>query len=407
MTVKPGSWEVMKKIIAIGTISIFILTLGFSGSGCTQAQQTAVTISTAVESSTAETTLIEISTEETAAKEKVPENFELLYVPKLIPDESLGSLPWFDIIEAGIMQCASDYGFRATVIGPPKADPAFQAQIVLDNIGKNFDAIIVCPLEDKIIDAAFERANKAGVLTFSNEGYGLKNVTYDIAAMSNQAYGEAMMKAGAAYTNGSGSYLMSVGFLNSAAHNAWADAAIDYQKNNVSALTNVLGYSKGTDRFEDNEDPETASKKLTEYIENNKNLNLIIGNSPSTGIAAGEVIAKKRLKGKLFFVGTGMPVTIGKYISEGILQEGFFWDPYLLGYAMGYIAYQSWLENVPGDGDSISRPDGSKIEGYENLAVGINAAGGNIIYGNAIESINAENLESWYSKFANYGWPQN
>ena len=397
----------MKKIIAIVTISIFILTLGFLGSGCTQAQQTAVTISTAVESSTAETTLIEISTEETAAKEKVPENFELLYVPKLVPDESLGTLPWFDIIKAGMTQCASDYGFKATVIGPPKADPAMQAQIVLDNIGKNFDAIIVCPIEDKIIDTAFERANKAGVLTFGNEGYSLKNVTYDIAAMSNEAFGEAMMKAGAAYTNGSGSYLVSVGFLNSAAHNAWADAQIDFQKNNFSSLTNVLGYSKGTDRFEDNEDPKIASEKLTEYIENNKNLNLIIGNSASTGIAAGEVIAKKRLKGKLFFVGTGLPAAIGKYISDGVLQEGFFWDPYLLGYAMGYIAYQSWLGNVPGEGDSVSRPDGSKIEGYENLAVGTNADGGNIIYGNAIESITAENLESWYTKFANYGWPQN
>jgi simple sugar transport system substrate-binding protein len=396
----------MKKIIAIVTISIFILTLSFLG-GCTQAQQTAITISTAVESSTAETTLIEISTEETAAQEKVPENFELLYVPKLMPEQSLGTLPWFDTIKAGMTQCASDYGFKATVIGPPKADPAIQAQIVLDNIGKNFDAIIVCPIEDKIIDSAFERANKAGVLTFSNEGYSLKNVTYDIAAMSNQAYGQAMMKAGAAYTNSSGSYLVSVGFLNSAAHNSWADAEIDYQKNNASGLTNVLGYSKGTDRFEDNEDPKIASEKLTEYIENNKNLNLIIGNSASTGIAAGEVIAKKRLKGKLFFVGTGLPVSIGKYISDGVLQEGFFWDPYLLGYAMGYIAYQSWLADVPGEGDAVSKPDGSKIEGYENLATGINDQGGNIIFGNAIESITAENLESWYTKFANYGWPQN
>ncbi|MBN1298182.1 MAG: substrate-binding domain-containing protein [Actinobacteria bacterium] len=396
----------MKKIIAWITVIIFILLTGITGSACSQVQQAPITISTAVESSTAETTLIEISTEETAAEEKIAENFEILYVPKLTPPEGLGTVPWFDTVEAGLIQCASDYGFKSTAIGPPKADPAIQAQIVLDNIGKNFDAIIVCPIEDKIIDSAFERANKAGVLTFSNEGYTLKNVTFDIAAMSNQAFGQAIMEAGAKYTNGTGKYLVSVGFLNSIVHNEWADAEIEYQKNNITGLSNILGYSKGTDRFEDNEDPKIANEKLTQYISNNKDLNLIIGNSASTGMAAGEVISKKRLKGKLFYVGMGLPVSIGRYISEGVLQEGFFWDPYKLGYAMGYIAYKTWLATEISEGHSVIKPDGSKIEGYEEMMLATNSQGGNIIAGNAIESINIDNIEEWYTKFESYGWPQ-
>ena len=293
-----------------------------------------------------------------------------------------------------------------TVTGPPKADGAIQAQIVLDNIGKNFDAIAVCPIDFKIIDSAFERANKSGVMTFSNEGYGLKNVTFDIEAMSNEAFGEAMMQSAISYTAGQGSYLVSIGFLDSIPQNQWADAEISLQKKNAPGLVNILGYTKGSDRFEDSEDPKVASEKLTELIDNNKGLNLIIGNSPSTGIAAQETIAKKKLKGKIFYIGTGLPVAIGEGIADGVLQEGFFWDPYLAGYAIGYVAFKSWMGNEIKDGDSVSKPDGTKLEGYENLKTGVTAGGGSAIYGDAAVSINKDSLESWMKKFSDYGWPQ-
>ncbi|MCL5071413.1 MAG: substrate-binding domain-containing protein, partial [Actinobacteria bacterium] len=313
---------------------------------------------------------------------------------------------WFETIKAGLEQCAKDYGFKATITGPPKADPAIQAQIVLDNIGRNFDAIAVCPLDDAIIDSAFERANKTGVMTFGNEGYSLKNVTFDIEPMSNKAFGEAMMESAIEYTSGNGNYLISVGFLNSKAQNAWADAEIEYQKKNAAGLNNILGYASGSDRFEDNEDQKVAAEKLTAYIDNNKDLNLIIGNSSSTGIAAGELIAKKKLKGKLFYIGTGLPIVFGEFLKEGTIQEGFFWDPYLSGYSIGYIALQSWLGNDLQAGSSVVKPDGTKLEGYENLELETNAQGGNVIYGENILSVNKDNLDSWYEKFSEYGWPQ-
>jgi rhamnose transport system substrate-binding protein len=337
---------------------------------------------------------VEIPETTAAEVERVPANFDVLYVPKL------DGISWFDVVESGLKSCASDYGFTATTIAPPKADPAIQAQIVLDNITGGYGAIIVCPLDDEKINSAFSRANQAGVMTFSNEGYTLTNVTYDIAAMSNQSFGESIMEAGIGYTGGTGSYIVSVGFLNGVAHNAWADSEISYQQANASGLVNALGYSQGTDRFEDTEDEEVAAEKLKEILDNNKDINLIVGNSFTTGIAAGEKTKN------VMFVGTGLPITIGKYIDSERLQEGFFWDPYLIGYAMGYIALKSWMGEVPSEGDSVAKPDGTAIEGYESLGVSSNKNGGNIIFGNAIESITKGNLEQWYRRFEEYGWPQ-
>lgn len=399
----------MKKVlILIITILSLLAVIIFFTACTTQGQQTAATISTAIVSSAAaETTSTaapaESSTDtptESSAEEKTSSNFEILYIPKL------ADIPWFNVIKSGLEQCARDYGFRATVVAPPAADPALQSQIILDSFNKGIDAIAVCPIDSTVLDPVLARANQAGIMTFSNEGYTLKNVTFDIEAMSNQAFGEAMMKSAVRYAGGNANYMVSVGFLKAMPQEEWADFEIAYQQKSAPGLKNLLGYSKGMDRFEDNEDSKIATTKITGYIQNNKDLNLIIGNSETTGLAAGEIISKQKLKGKLFYVGTGFPVTIGQYIRKDIIQEGFFYDPYLVGYATGYIAFQSWMGNIPEAKSSVLKPDKSKLAGYESLDILTNSNGGKIIFGNAIASITKENIEAWYKKFADYGWPQ-
>lgn len=395
----------MKKvlILIITTLSLLAVIIFFTA--CTaQGQQAGTTISTAIVSSAAaETTStaapVESSTEP-SAEEKISSNFEILYIPKL------ADIPWFNVIKSGLEQSARDYGFRVTVVAPPAADPALQSQIILDSFNKGIDAIVVCPIDSAVLDPVLARANQAGIMTFSNEGYTLKNVTFDIEAMSNQAFGEAMMKSAVRYAGGNANYMVSVGFLKVMPQEEWADFEIAYQQKSAPGLKNLLGYSKGTDRFEDTEDSKIATTKITGYIQNNKDLNLIIGNSGTTGTAAGEIISKQKLKGKLFYVGTGLPVTIGQYIRKDIIQEGFFYDPYLIGYATGYIAFQSWMGNMPEAKSSVLKPDKSKLEGYESLDILENSNGGKVIFGNAIASITKENIEAWYKKFADYGWPQ-
>jgi ABC-type sugar transport system substrate-binding protein len=409
----------MKRRLFVSFLTVFIIlsmlaVFGITGCSASRAQ-TLPTISTSIETPAAATTQAAAATTQavqtgqtdsgtteaaSSGQEKIPANFELLYIPKL------DGLPWFKVVQKGLEQCAVDYGFKATVVSPPKADPAIQEQIVLDYIGKNVDAIAVCPITDKTMDEALAKANAAGIITFSNEGYSLKNVSFDIEAATGQAFGEAVIQSAVKYTGGTGKYIVSVGFLNSILHSQWADAEIAFQQKNVPNLTNILGYTKGTDRFEDNEDIKIATTKLTEYLTANKDLKLIIGNSMNTGIAAGELIPKKRLQGKLLFVGTGLPVTIGEYIAGDILQEGFFWDPYLIGYAIGYVSFKTWMGTPPKAGEPVSTASGAIQQGYESLGLGVNTAGAQMIYGNAIVSITKANVEDWYKKFEEYGWAQ-
>ncbi len=118
------------------------------------------------------------------------------------------------------------------------------------------------------------------------------------------------------------------------------------------------------------------------------------------------VIEEKGLKGKLIFVGTGYPVTIGKYLKSGTVQEGFFWDPYMVGYALGYIALNTWLGKPPKNGDPILKPDGTSQPGYEAMSIIVNKNGSNVIFGTGQISITKDNVDEWYKKFADYGWKQ-
>ncbi|MCL4417460.1 MAG: substrate-binding domain-containing protein, partial [Actinobacteria bacterium] len=258
----------MKKVLIsiITILSLFAVIIFFTA--CTTGQEAGTTISTAIVSSAAtETTSTAAPAESSAvssAEEKIPSNFEILYVPKL------ADIPWFNVIKSGLEQSARDYGFRVTVTAPPAADPALQSQIILDSFNKGIDAIVVCPIDPAGLDPVLARANQAGIMTFSNEGYTLKNVSFDVEAMSNQAFGEAIMKSGVKYAGGNANYIVSVGFLNAIPQNEWADFEIAYQQKSASGLKNLLGYSKGTDRFEDNEDSKIATTKITDYIQKNR-----------------------------------------------------------------------------------------------------------------------------------------
>jgi len=64
------------------------------------------------------------------------------------------------------------------------------------------------------------------------------------------------------------------------------------------------------------------------------------------------------------------------------------------------------MGNIPEAKSSVLKPDKSKLAGYESLDILPNSNGGKIIFGNAIASITKENIEAWYKKFADYGWPQ-
>src|SRR5665647_979635 len=191
----------MKKTLIILVAVVLVVSMAlFVSVGC-KAGTTAATTAKAAET--------------TAAAAKNAADFEIVYIVKA------DGIPWFDVERAGLEQAAKDYGFKATTVGPPKADAALQAQMVEDYIAKGVDAIAVCPNDPAAIEPVFKKANDSGIQTYGHEGSSFKNISFDIEGVNNAQFGESIMKKGLEVTGGKGSYVWSVGFLTSVSHNLW------------------------------------------------------------------------------------------------------------------------------------------------------------------------------------------
>jgi simple sugar transport system substrate-binding protein len=361
----------------------------------------ALFVSVGCKTGTTATTTAAAAVTTAAAAEKNPADFEIAYIVKA------DGIPWFDVERAGLEQAAKDYGFKSTTVGPAKADAALQAQMVEDYIAKGVDAIAVCPNDPAAIEPVFKKANDAGIQTYGHEGSSFKNISFDIEGVNNKQFGESIMKKGLEVTGGKGGYVWSVGFLTSVSHNLWVDAGIAYQQANAADFKDVLGYGKGSDRFEETEDQNIAHDKILEFLKTYPELNFVFGSPMTTGPAAGLAIEEKGLKGKLGFAGTGLPITVGKYLKSDTVNAAFFWDPYQVGYALGYTALKTWMGTPPKNGDAILMPDGKAIPGYETVGIEANSEGGMVMSaGNGQVMIDKSNVDDWYKKFADYGWPQ-
>lgn len=349
------------------------------------------------EAAPAEEAAVEEAPAEEAAVADVSE-LEIVYIVKV------DGIAWFDTERAGLDQCAADYGFKATTVGPPTADAALQAQMIEDYIAAGVDAIGVCPNDPASIEPVFKKAMDQGIITFGHEGSSLGNVDFDIEAMSNKVFGETIFETGIKNSGETGKYVWSVGWLTSVSHNEWVDAGIALQKEKYPDKINALGYEKGSDRFEEQEDTTIAHDKLLEFLKTYPDINLLLGSPMTTMVAAGLVVEEKGLEGKVFACGTGLPITIGDHLRNGTVQEGFFWDPWRVGYAMGYIVMKSYLGDPIQPGDNIPFPDGSILPGYEKLEIITNEAGGKIAYGQGLCRVNIDNLDEWDAQFKEYGF---
>lgn len=377
----------MKKFLLIALLVIFATSMLLFGFGCQQEEP--------VEEAQEEL-------QEAEAEEELPEadvsDLEIVYIVKV------DGIAWFDTERAGLDQCAADYGFKATTVGPPSADPALQAQMVEDYIAAGVDAVGVCPNDPGAIEPVFKKAMDQGIITFAHEGSSFGNVNFDIEAMSNQTFGEEIMKAGVGYSGETGEYVWSVGWLTSVSHNEWVDAGIALQQEMYPDKLNALGYEEGSDRYEEQEDTTIAHDKMVEFLKTYPDINLLLGSPMTTMVAAGLVVEEMNLAGEVFATGTGLPITIGEHLRNGYVQEGFFWDPWGVGYAIGYIIMKEYMGDPVEAGDPVLKPDGTPLKRYESLDMVTNENGGTVIFGQGLERITLENLDEWDAIFKEYGF---
>jgi simple sugar transport system substrate-binding protein len=311
--------------------------------------------------------------------------FEIAMVVKL------EGVAWFDNMRLGIERFNEEYDdVNAYQVGADTADPAAQVAIINDLIAKGVDAILVVPNDPESLVPVFKKANEAGILTFTHEASNQKQVSFDLEAFDNNAYGRHMMDVMAEWMGGEGVWQPFVGFLTSPTHNQWVDGEMEQMAEKYPNLV------RPATREEDQENQQIAYERTLELLKKNPDLKAIMGSAMSTVPGAAAAIEEKGVIGKVAAFGTCLPSVAGDYLKSGAAQSIHFWVPADAGYATAKLAYMMLKGEEIVEGIDLGAP------GYESITIKKNEAGVPVVYGQAWVDVDKDNLSDWTNADGSY-----
>ncbi len=255
--------------------------------------------------------------------------FEIVFIPKLI------GIPWFNAMEDGFKAFAKDTGgIKITVSGAPEADPAQQARVLEDAIARKPDSIIVVPNDTKVLEPIMKKGREAGILMLTQEAVSAENVDADIEFLFPEQVGKDYMEA---LVRGmgepAGGYAIMVGGLTVESHNARADNAVKYQKENYPGLYQV------TSRLEGSESVEQARSKTLELLQAYDDLKGILYIGTLGAIGGALAVTEKNMADKISIAGTSVPSQVKRYLVDGSVDGNVISNPYRIGYDSAYIIH--------------------------------------------------------------------
>lgn len=288
----------------------------------------------------------------------------------------IGGIPWFNAMETGIKKAGAELKIPAGMIGPTEADAAQQVRAVEDLIARKSKVIAVVPNDAKALEPVFKRAKDAGIKVITHESPDQKGADWDIELTSVAGFGERHMESMAKAMGGEGKYAIYVGSLTVPLHNAWADAAIAWQKKNAPKMQLVA------DRFGVAESLDDSYRTAQDLMRANPDLKGILAFGSQGPIGAGRAVSEAKKADKIAVVGPFSPGQGAKLIKEGAIREGFIWNPALAGEVIVRIGKMLI--------DGKEPTDGMEIPGLGKVSVDKTKR---VILGQKLEGINKESID--------------
>jgi len=294
----------------------------------------------------------------------------------------IGGIPWFNAMEEGIAERASEIGMSAEMIGPTSADPALQVRAIEDLIARGVDVIGVVPNDEAALEPVLQKARDAGIKVVAHEGPGLENVDWNFELASADGFGEAHAKLLCDKVEEPGSFAVYVGSLTVPLHNAWADAAIAWIEENCADKLTLVG-----ERYGVAENVDDSRSTALDVMAANEDLRGFLAFGSQGPIGAGRAIEERRLGGKVHVLGPFSPGQGQQLLKEGVISGGYMWNPAEAGRV--FVTMGKMLV----DGEEIA--DGTEIEGLGTVSPDTETR--NIITDNLLE-INADTVDDLAAK---------
>jgi simple sugar transport system substrate-binding protein len=267
----------------------------------------------------------------------------------------LSGVGWFDRMEEGVLEFASETGIDARQEGADDASPEKQLALIQNLLAQSPTAITVVPNSPESLEDIFKQARDAGIIVVTHEAAGMKNVDADIEAFDNTWYGAQIMTNLAECMGEEGKYVSLVGGLTAQTHMTGVEGAYEEQKANFPNMVRV------EDPVESKEDETVAYERAKELLAKYPDIKGFQGSAGTDVAGIGRAVQEAGLQDSVCVMGTSIPSVASKYLEDGSIDKIFFWDPALAGKAQLKIA------QILSEGGKLTEGTDLGIEGYNSL----------------------------------------
>jgi rhamnose transport system substrate-binding protein len=290
------------------------------------------------------------------SKDKV----SVAFVPKL------QGIPYFEAMNTGGKQAATDLGITWIYKGSTTADPGAQTDIVKSLIQQKVSTLFVAPNDPDSMAPVLTDAKDAGIHIATSDTDAPNS---DREVFVNQAtaegIGQAIVDALAEAMGGKGKYAIVSCGQTAANLNSWIKVEKEYTASKYPNIQIVDTVYAG-------EDEAKAVSMAKNLMNAHPDLTGLVGECTSSAPAVAKAVKESGKIGKVFTDGLGTPQAMKPYLADGSSSAAILWDVEKLGYLTAWAGNQLATDK-PLDPDAALKkvvPDASYDASTKTLLLG-------------------------------------
>ena len=262
------------------------------------------------------------------APTKASKNFKIAFVPKL------QGIPYFEAMNAGGKQAATDLGVTWLYQGPTTADAAQQAQIARSYIQQKVDALFVAPNDPDSMGPVLSQAEAAGIKVGTSDTDAPDSARQVfVSQASTEGIGTALTDSLLKAMGGKGKYAIVSCGETAQNLNSW----IEVQK---KVTAEKYPDAEIVDIVYAGEDQSKAASLATDLMTAHPDLTGLVGECTSSAPGVAQAVKDAGKIGTVFTVGLGTPKSMAPYLKDGSSSASILWDVAGLGYLTVWAGVQ-------------------------------------------------------------------
>src|ERR1700735_1252371 len=230
----------------------------------------------------------------------------------------------------GALSALGTLGESGTEPSGPAATPASQIPAIQAAIAKGANVLIVSATDPTALCPTLKNAMAKGitVVTYDSDAPTCRDMFINQASTAEIGTSEVDLLAKEINSTGE------IGIVSAAATATNQNAWIGYMKQELTKYPNM----KLVSTVYGNDDPPTATQVTEGLLEKYPDLKGIISPTTVGILAAAQVVATPKWKGKVIVTGLGTPDEMKTYVADGVAPGFILWNPANLGYLAAYAA---------------------------------------------------------------------